>query len=119
MSNALEIPRRLQWPAWHFSMPWGRVTCIPDPTGHFPTPVPCVKWGAGDEDRRRMTPDAFLARMEEAQLTGEVEIIDQNMPELDRLIGDYEHRMEELARLLRRAQDVRDAHEPSADHRQM
>lgn len=61
--------------------------------------------------------EEFIAGLEVALEEGDTQYIDHHMPRLERLIGQYQSRTYELARLEYRARLVREQHEPSAHNR--
>ncbi len=61
--------------------------------------------------------EPFITRLEEAMDEGNIEFIEANMPELERLIAQYQNRFFELATLQQRAMDIRAKHERSAKTR--
>ena len=58
----------------------------------------------------------FIAMLELAA-AGDADIIEANMPRLERLIAQYQERIHELAELQHAARVIRDSHEPPADKR--
>jgi len=58
--------------------------------------------------------EPFIAKLEQGIAEGDPDYIEANLPALERLIGQYQDRIHELAQ---RARIVREQHEPSAEKR--
>lgn len=61
--------------------------------------------------------EPFIAKLEEAMEANDADFIEANLPQLEKLIGLYQDRIFELARLQGRAREIRDRHERPADKR--
>ena len=61
--------------------------------------------------------EPFIAKMEEALDTSDIEFLEKNMPGLERLIARIGDRQQELAEIAYRAMQVRAKHEPGAERR--
>ena len=68
----------------------------------------------------RLPPDdgaPFIAMLELAAAAGDADIIEANMPRLERLIALYQEQIHELVKLEHAARAIRDRHEPPAGER--